>query len=341
MSQMPVISEHYSLHDKNTLRLASCAEYFATFTSSDELAELVRWAEQKSLAIRVLGGGSNVLMPEFVPGLVIQSKDETVSVVSEDENSVVIDVAAGKCWHDWVVESIQYGHGLENLALIPGSVGASPVQNIGAYGVEVSDLLVSVTGFSIAEQRMLTIEKADCDFSYRDSVFKHRLKNNFVICSVRFRLNKFFSPNLEYAPLNSLEPNALSAQDLIDFVVGVRSAKLPDPGLIPNAGSFFKNPIVSTETADDLKNLHPTLPVYPVHSAPQSAKLAAGWLIEQCGFKGKAYGPVAMYEKQALVLTAPGEAELQDVARLQSLVQTEVESRFGVHLEPEPQLFTD
>ena len=147
------------------------------------------------------------------------------------------------------------------------------MQNIGAYGVEVSDLLVSVTGFSIAEQRMLTIEKADCDFSYRDSVFKHRLKNNFVICSVRFRLNKFFSPNLEYAPLNSLEPNALSAQDLIDFVVGVRSAKLPDPGLIPNAGSFFKNPIVSTETADDLKNLHPTLPVYPVHSAPQSACL--------------------------------------------------------------------
>ncbi len=204
MSQMPVISEHYSLHDKNTLRLASCAEYFATFTSSDELAELVRWAGQKSLAIRVLGGGSNVLMPEFVPGLVIQSKDETVSVVSEDESSVVIDVAAGKCWHDWVVESIQYGHGLENLALIPGSVGASPVQNIGAYGVEVSDLLVSVTGFSIAEQRMLTIEKADCDFSYRDSVFKHRLKNNFVICSVRFRLNKFFAPNLEYAPLNSL-----------------------------------------------------------------------------------------------------------------------------------------
>ena len=142
-------------------------------------------------------------MPEFVPGLVIQSKDETVSVVSEDENSVVIAVAAGKCWR-WVVESIQYGHGLENLALIPGSVGASPVQNIGAYGVEVSDLLVSVTGFSIAEQRMLTIEKADCDFSYRDSVFKHRLKNNFVICSVRFRLNKFFSPNLEYVPLNSL-----------------------------------------------------------------------------------------------------------------------------------------
>jgi UDP-N-acetylmuramate dehydrogenase len=340
MPDLPIITKQLSLKSKNTLGLNSQAEYFALFSTAQELEALVHWAESRALPVRVLGGGSNVLMPERVPGLVVQASSDRISVVSTNDDTTVVDVDAGKNWHQWVIESLAYGYGLENLALIPGSVGASPVQNIGAYGVEVSELLVSVTGYCLSQKAWLTIPKSECDFAYRDSVFKNRLKGDFIITSVRFELSNVFSPNLEYAPLNTLDQNALTAQELTRFVADVRSAKLPDPANIPNAGSFFKNPVISSQKAETLKLTHPSLPVYPLGLDSTHVKVAAGWLIEHCGFKGKAFGPVAMYEKQALVLTADGSASLSDVTKLKELVQEAVAQTFDVHLEPEPQLFT-
>ncbi|TNC85432.1 MAG: UDP-N-acetylenolpyruvoylglucosamine reductase [Thalassolituus sp.] len=330
----------YPLGNKNTLGLESTAQFFAPFQTIEELRELSRWARERDLPLHVLGGGSNVLMPEYVKGLVVQSTADGVRLVEQNNDSVVVDVDAGKNWHQWVGESIALGHGLENLALIPGTVGASPVQNIGAYGVEVSDLIVSVKGYHLSRDEERTLFAQECSFGYRDSVFKRDLNSDFIICSVRFKLSRAFSPNLSYAPLNSLQAkeNSLTAQMLIDTVCAVRSSKLPDPVVTPNAGSYFKNPVVPESKAQQLRSVHPQLPVYPQTNTTY-CKLAAGWLIEQCGFKGKAFGPVAMYSKQALVLTAEKGAGLSDVHALQKRIQNTVAEKFGVTLEPEPQIF--
>jgi UDP-N-acetylmuramate dehydrogenase len=335
----------YPLGNKNTLGLESTAQFFAPFQTIEELRELSRWARERDLPLHVLGGGSNVLMPEYVKGLVVQSTADGVRLVEQNNDSVVVDVDAGKNWHQWVGESIALGHGLENLALIPGTVGASPVQNIGAYGVEVSDLIMSVTGYHLSRDEERTLLARECGFGYRDSIFKRELSSDFIICSVRFKLSRAFSPNLSYAPLNSLQAkeNSLTAQMLIDTVCAVRSSKLPDPAVTPNAGSYFKNPVVPESKAQQLRSVYPQLPVYPQTTSPQTetnyCKLAAGWLIEQCGFKGKAFGPVAMYSKQALVLTAEKGAGLSDVHALQNRIQNAVAEKFGVTLEPEPQIF--
>jgi UDP-N-acetylmuramate dehydrogenase len=335
---MMSIRHNVSLSELNTLKLKGQASAFAAFNSLESLIELQRSACEfnLNLPLRVLGGGSNILLAEHVNALVVQSSAKTINLVHEDDTYAWVDVDAGVDWHHWVCASNQYGYGLENLALIPGLVGAAPVQNIGAYGVEAGELIEHVVGYQLSTKQLRTFSADDCRFSYRQSVFKRELKNDFVILRVRFRLHKKFSPTLSYAPLDELDTANLTSDALIQAVVNVRNSKLPDPAVIPNAGSFFHNPIVSETLALTLRQQFPQMPQYP---QTLGVKLAAGWLIDQCGYKGKAIGPVSMYEKQALVLTTQDGATLAHVRALQKAVQHSVYSQFGVWLEPEPQVF--
>ena len=343
-----MILTNFSLAAFNTLSLAGEAEYFAQYRSASELLSLLEYARVEKLNIKVLGGGSNEILHPKVSGLVIQSAMERVVKLSENSDSVTYIVDAGLKWHQWVLISIQLGaYGLENLALIPGSVGASPVQNIGAYGVEVGESVVEVRGVQLSTGQWMSFSQQQCDFSYRNSVFKHRLKNDFLITQVVFRLSKTFKPQISYAPLAEMAEGAseqgvdVSAQQVADWVVKVRNSKLPDPSVIPNAGSFFTNPIIAKSFADALLKQFPTMPVYPVANALKNeVKVAAGWLIDQCGWKGRSLGLAKMYDQQALVLTLQQGACQQDLLNIQQAVQDDVLSKFGIQLHPEPQPFS-
>jgi len=323
----------------NTLSLPCWADSFSAFDSVSQLLSLLNYSHDHSLNIRVIGGGSNVLMPEQIPGLVIQSAMTDVEPLRQNADFIWLKVDAGVNWHNWVKNSIQYGHGLENLALIPGTVGAAPIQNIGAYGVEVAELIETVNGMCLSSRQMQSLSAGDCRFGYRDSIFKRELKNDFVVSSVVFRLKKSFTPEVSYGPLASWAQKnpGFNAQQLIDQVCAIRSAKLPDPKQTPNAGSFFKNPVVAAGMAADLRLDYPEVPLYAQPDGSQ--KIAAGWLIEQAGWKGKSLGNAAMHNLQALVLTTNGNASLKDVFAIRDAVQASVMQKFAIELEPEPQLF--
>ncbi|MDP2504254.1 UDP-N-acetylmuramate dehydrogenase [Oceanobacter sp. 3_MG-2023] len=328
----------------NTLALPGRSEFFARFGDLSDLLEHMEWAASHQLPIRMIGGGSNVLMPAQVNGLVLQSAMTAVTVRTCTQETLTVAVDAGMNWHDWVLNSTTFGHGLENLALIPGTVGAAPVQNIGAYGVEVAELIEQVEGFQISTRQWRILSRQACRFDYRDSIFRHELANDFIVVRVVFALKRQFSPNLSYAPLaqwaaeQACAAGRMTPENLIAAVCAIRQSRLPDPAQLPNAGSFFKNPLVSTAVADGLKSRYPDLPVYSAR-LPQQRKLAAGWLVDQCGWRGKSLGPVRMHQQQALVLTAPETATLVQVQALQQAVVDSVWRRFGVRLEPEPQIF--
>lgn len=341
------IFPQYDLSALNTLSLPGRAEYFCRFNSTSDLLCLLREADERQLKVKVLGGGSNLILQPQVSGLVIQSSMDDVVKLSEDESSVTYCVDAGLNWHQWVLRSIELGaYGLENLALIPGSVGASPVQNIGAYGVEVGQTIVAVRGIQLSTQQWMSFSQQQCNFSYRDSIFKQQLKNDFLITQVIFKLAKVFKPQVSYAPLKKMAEQALvnkldiNAQRVTDWVIGVRNSKLPNPAEIPNAGSFFTNPIIAKSQADELLELFPELPVYPlVDSLGARVKIAAGWLIDQCGWKGRSLGLAKMHDQQALVLTLKPGACQQDLVSIQQAVQADVMAKFGIQLRPEPQPF--
>lgn len=326
---------NFELRTLNTLSLPAKAKAFVRFSSQAELLELLAQAKSKNAHVYMLGEGSNILLASDVDGWVMQSAMSSVEFIRQDQDYVWVAVDAGMNWHQWVQESTQYGHGLENLALIPGSVGAAPIQNIGAYGVEVREYIEQVEGVEVNTTKARVLKEEDCRFSYRDSIFKHQLKNNFIITRVVFRLSKKFTPNLSYGPLQTL--GELDAKALIAAVCEIRRSKLPDPAITPNAGSFFKNPIVSNNKASELRQSFPKLPQYP--QADGQVKLAAGWLIEQAGWKGKWLGNVRMHDQQALVLTTNGKASFQEVMQLKDAVATSVQQQFGVDLEAEPQVF--
>lgn len=333
------IESNKDLRSLNTLCLPASAQHFARFSSLSELLSLLNFARQHTLPVKLLGGGSNVLMPSYVEGVVLQSAMQSVQLLRTTDQQVWVKVDAGKNWHQWVGESQRYGHGLENLALIPGTVGASPIQNIGAYGVEVADVLESVQGICLSTMQLMTLDNSGCRFGYRDSIFKKELKDDFIVTSVTFRLAKSFTPNTRYGPLASWAADhaGFSSQHLIDQVSSIRSSKLPDPAEIPNAGSFFKNPVVSAALAEKLTQKYPDMPGHA--QANGNVKLAAGWLIEKAGWKGKKLGNAAMHSLQALVLTTNGRAELSDVFAIRDAVRADVWDTFSIELEAEPQLF--
>ncbi len=328
---------HIDLTPFNTLALPGRAARYLRVTDPGQLAA-VPAGERRF----VLGGGSNLVLTGDFPGLVLHMAIAGKRLLREDDEAFYIEAGAGENWHDFVQWTLAQGcPGLENLSLIPGTVGAAPVQNIGAYGLEVGERLHTVTAWDFEKQAMFTLDREACRFAYRDSLFKQRgwhLDGRIAIVSVVFRLPKAWQPNIGYADLRQelaargcAEPDA---SDIADAVIAVRQRKLPDPALTPNAGSFFHNPVVDQQTADALKAQHPALPCY---AQPDGrVKLAAGWLIEQAGWKGKALGPVGMYEKQALVLVNRGGATGADVQQTMAAVQAAVREKFAIELSPEP-----
>ena len=295
----------------------------------------------------VLGGGSNLVLTGDVKPLVLKVEVMGVRLVEETAKAWVVEAGAGENWHDVVAWTLANGYpGLENLALIPGTTGASPVQNIGAYGVELQDRFESLDAVDLATGHSFTLNAAQCAFGYRDSVFKHTptrpgdlgLAGKALITHVRMRLPKHWKPVLGYADLEKkIAENGItqpSAQQIFDWVCAIRRAKLPDPQVVGNAGSFFKNPTVTPEQCADIIAREPRLVHYPMVDG--NIKLAAGWLIDACGWKGKSVGQAAVYERQALVLVNRGGATGGEVMTLAGAIQTSVYERFGIRLEPEP-----
>ncbi len=334
-----LVKKNVNLQCYNTMALPAIAQHYCAITNQNDLLAALTYADKNSLPVWVLGGGSNVIFTENYSGLLLHIQSSGIELLEESDNEVIVRVAAGENWDEFLQHCLKQGwHGLENLAYIPGTVGAAPVQNIGAYGQDVAQAIVGVHGVIIDSQQEKTYSKQQCQFAYRDSIFKQQLAGKFIISAVDFCLSKNFSADLTYQPLaESLAAiEQPSAAQVRAAVITIRQSKLPSPATIANTGSFFKNPLVSGQQAEQLKAEYPGMPSYP--AAGGKVKLAAGWLIEQCGWKGKKLGSVGMYEKQALVLVNHGGATYSDVKALTEQVVVSVQQRFSVQLEQEPVL---
>ena len=328
-----------SLRSHNSFGLPAVAATLVRLASEADVRRVVDHPVYGRAPKFILGGGSNVVLTRDIDAVVLKVEVMGRRLVAESPQAIVVEAGAGEAWHALVAWTLQQGWpGLENLALIPGSVGASPVQNIGAYGVELKDRFHSLDAVDLVTGRTVTLGPEECRFSYRDSVFKHYLAGKSVITRVRFRLPKPWQPVLGYLDLErkmaetgDREP---TAQTIFNWVCAIRSAKLPDPAVIGNAGSFFKNPVVSEEQCRDIIGRDPEIVHYPMPDG--SVKLAAGWLIDACGWKGKTVGRAGVYEKQALVLVNRGGASGAEVVTLARAIQESVYGRFGIRLESEP-----
>ncbi|WP_343586328.1 UDP-N-acetylmuramate dehydrogenase [Herbaspirillum sp.] len=333
------VQRDFSLRALNTFGIDARAQAYLAVDAADTLRAVRANVELAALPRLVLGGGSNLLLTRDFAGLVLHMRGRGIAVVGEDDEFTYVRAAAGENWHGFVQWTLAQGlGGLENLSLIPGSVGAAPIQNIGAYGVEVKDRFHALTAFDFSTGESIVLDGVACRFGYRDSVFKHELRDRAVVLDVTFALPKHWQANANYADvaqaLADKQIAAPTARDIADAVIAIRTRKLPDPAQIGNAGSFFKNPIVSAQQRDALVAQHANLVSYRQDDG--SYKLAAGWLIDQCGWKGKSLGAAGVYEKQALVLVNRGGASGADVARLARAIQDDVMLKFGVALEPEP-----
>lgn len=339
MTAIPAIQSDFTLRDHNTFGINAIAKRYVTISSLEMLQKVNAMPAFSQLPRLVLGGGSNILLTGDFPGLVLHICMTGIAIVGEDDEAIYVRAAAGEKWHALVLWTLARGlGGLENLSLIPGSVGAAPIQNIGAYGAELQDFFHSATVFDFETATVSTLDKAACAFGYRDSIFKQSLQGRAVILDVTLALPKQWLPNLGYAELRQevAAPglDAPTAKDISDAVIAIRTRKLPDPAVIGNAGSFFKNPVVPAAQRHALLERCPQL---LSHVQPDgSYKLAAGWLIDQCGWKGRSLGAAGVYEKQALVLVNRGGASGQEVLNLARKIQADVLARFGVAIEPEP-----
>jgi len=328
-----------SLKPHNTFGLPAVARTLVRVASDADVRQVVDHPELGRAPKFVLGGGSNIILTRDMPQLVLKVEVRGMRLVEERTDAWIVEGGAGENWHDFVAWSLVQGWpGLENLALIPGTVGAAPVQNIGAYGVELKDRFESLDAVDLVTGRSVTLREPICAFGYRDSVFKHSLANRSVITRVRFRLPRPWQPVVGYLDLERKIAEtgiaAPSAQQVFDWICSIRRAKLPDPALVGNAGSFFKNPVVTPEQCRDIIGRDPEIVHYPMPDG--SVKLAAGWMIDACGWKGKSVGQAGVYEKQALVLVNRGGAIGSEVMTLARAIQESVYGRFGIRLEPEP-----
>jgi UDP-N-acetylmuramate dehydrogenase len=333
------VERRASLRAFNSFGLPAVASSLVRLRSEADVKRVVDHAEFGPARKLILGGGSNLVLTRDVAAVVLKVEILGRRLVRETPEAFIVEAGAGENWHDFVAWTLQQGWpGLENLGLIPGLVGAAPVQNIGAYGVELKDRFESLDGVDLVTGRSITLAAAQCAFGYRDSVFKHGLAGKTLITRVRFRLAKAWAPVLGYLELQRrVHDTGISAPDahmIFDWVCAIRRAKLPDPLQIGNAGSFFKNPVVSAEQCRDIIGRDPSVVHYPLPDG--SAKLAAGWLIDACGWKGKSIGQAGVYERQALVLVNRGGAIGAEVLTLARAIQESVYGRFGIRLEPEP-----
>ncbi len=331
------IEKDFNLRQYNTFGLDCRCNYFIESGSVDDFVELAASYDLPPEKILLLGGGSNFLFTEDFDGTVIYPMIQGMEVVREEGEQVWVKVGAGVVWDDFVAWAVDNGlAGVENLSLIPGHVGASPVQNVGAYGMEAADTIYEVEAVDIQAAERVTLGVADCCFAYRDSIFKHQWKNKYIITAVTFRLNKKADFKLDYGSIRAELEQAGEEVSLLavrQAVIRIREAKLPDVNVYPNAGSFFKNPVVPATLAQEMKEKYPAMPLYALEDG--TAKLAAGWLIEQAGWKGKALGQAGVHDKQALVLINKGNATGLEIVRLANEIKKSVFLKFNVWLEPE------
>lgn len=330
---------NFDLQTFNTLALPARAQFFYAADSTQALREALRWAQCDKLQSTVIGGGSNIVLPRVVEGLVLQPRLKGIHRLRQENDDVIIRIAAGEVWHDAVQYCLSQGwYGLENLALVPGHCGAAPVQNIGAYGVEISQRLSAVEVINRDSLAMRTVSAEDCQFGYRDSIFKHHHASRDIITALYLRLSTRAQVQAHYQSLAlELECQGIhrpTPQDVFRAVCAVRRRRLPDPQQLPNAGSFFHNPVVSASEQQSLRRRYPDLVSFPTEGG--QFKLAAGWLIERCGLKGVRLGSMGTYQHQALVLVHHGGGDGQDVLRFARWIQTCVWQQFGVKLRMEP-----
>ena len=328
----------YSLLHHNTFGIDAKCRDFCEYTSEDELRKLL--SELKGERILHIGGGSNLLfVNDYFDGCVLHSRIDGLTVARSDENGIFLRVGAGCCWDDFVDYCVRSGYyGLENLSLIPGEVGASAVQNIGAYGAEACQRIETVEAIEVATGEKRVFRNDECDYSYRNSVFKNELRGRYIVTYVTYRLSLTFKPDLEYGAIKRMiadegvRPEDVTAQLLRDTIIKIRREKLPDPHDTGSAGSFFMNPVVDTAVYESLFKQYPEMPHYDVEGG---VKIPAGWMIERCGWKGKSLGRAGVYPKQALVLVNNGGATGQDIVRLCNAIIDDVRGKFGITLHPE------
>ena len=334
-----IIEKNKSLKYLNSFGFDQAAEFYCEPSSIEELREAIAFAHNNKLPTFTLGGGSNIVLTQDVPGLTIRQVTKGIRYeCGADQTLVQCD--AGVNWHQLVLNTLDNDlYGIENLSLIPGDVGAAPIQNIGAYGVELCDVLTNVTALNVNTGELRTLQRDECNFGYRDSIFKHEMRNKFVITSIELKLNLTKELNLSYsalaAELRKRNLSEISGKDVSNVVCEIRKSKLPDPAVIGNAGSFFKNPIISTEHYQRLKNNIPLLPAGH-YLGNEEIKLPAAWLIENAGWKGQARGGVGVHKLQALVMVHFGDATGKELIALAAEIRHSVHERFNILLEQEP-----
>lgn len=334
------IQSHVSLKPYNTFRIEASARYWVEISNEEDLQTVLQLSDYIDKPKLILGGGSNVLLCHDFNGLVVKVAVQGIDLIRDDETHVYVTAGAGVNWHELVLFCVERGYaGIENLSLIPGTAGAAPMQNIGAYGVELEQVFESLTAIHVLTGEKRTFTRADCAFGYRESVFKRELKGQYIITSVTFKLDKHPTFHTRYGAIQEtlaemgVSDENLSIKAISQAVIRIRRSKLPDPAQIGNAGSFFKNPEISKIQFDTLKTQYPELPGYPV--GDETVKVPAGWLIEQAGWKGYRSGDAGIHTKQALVLVNYGNATGNELIALAKQVQASVLAKFGITISPE------
>lgn len=329
---------NYSLLAHNTFGIDALCSRFVEYASVEEAQQLVATLTAADEPLLILGGGSNLLLTGDYQGTVLHSAIKGIQVIEENNDAVLLECGSGEVFDDVVAYAVAHGyHGAENLSIIPGEVGASAVQNIGAYGVEAKDIIYKVEAVEIATDHVVSFSNAECEYSYRQSKFKHEWRDKYLVTHVIYRLSKSFVPDLDYGNIRaSLAAKNISeptAQQLRDVIIEIRNAKLPDPKVQGNAGSFFMNPIVEKAKYKELLAQYPGMPHYTIDA--EHEKIPAGWMIDQCGWKGKSLGRAGVHDKQALVLVNRGGATGEEIVKLCETIRRDVFEKFGIEIHPE------
>lgn len=329
---------NYSLLAHNTFGIDARCSRFMEYASVKEAQQIVASLTEADEPLLILGGGSNLLLTGDYKGTVLHSAIKGIDVIEDETDFVLLRCGSGEVFDDVVAYAVEHGyHGAENLSIIPGEVGASAVQNIGAYGVEAKDIIYKVEAVEIATGNVRGFENSDCEYSYRQSKFKHEWKDKYLVTHVTYRLHKTFVPDLDYGNIRaSLSAKGIpspTAQQLRDVIIEIRNAKLPDPKVQGNAGSFFMNPIVDKEKYEELAAQYPGMPHYTIDACHE--KIPAGWMIDQCGWKGKSLGNAGVHDKQALVLVNRGGATGEEIVQLCETIRKDVKNKFGIEIHPE------
>ena len=332
------IIENYPLLKLNTFGLDIKAKYFTSINSINELIELRKTNEFKDLQLLILGGGSNILFTKDFDGLVILNNIKGKEIIDQNQQSVFLKIGAGENWHELVMHCVDNGWGgIENLSLIPGNTGTAPMQNIGAYGVEIKETFVELEALEISSGKIVKFNNSDCEFGYRESVFKNKMKNRYIILNITLELKKNPVLNVNYGDIKAVLENQNimnpSLKDLSNTIISIRQSKLPDPKKIGNSGSFFKNPIVSLNQLEFIKKKYPNVVSYKIKE--DKFKIAAGWMIERAGWKGKKFNNYGVHEKQGLVLVNYGLANGMEIFDLSEKIILDIKEKFGIILERE------